>query len=130
MKAETKRFFWGDAAIYAALILLIAGLFALPLLHRSETGCLAEIHVNGETVETIELSALGSETLRRSVGGCEIEFSANGVRFVSANCPDRVCVHTGLIRNSGEAIACVPNRVAVSLRQGGKRGADYDVVAY
>ena len=119
-------FRFGDAVVYAVLILLCAALFLAPVLQKQNKTLKAELLVDGETVEEVILSEL-SQPLVREVHGCKIEFSRTGVRFTDADCPDKLCVKTGEIRLSGESIACVPNRVVVTLR---KSGADYDVVAY
>lgn len=40
------------------------------------------------------------------------------VRVSESGCPDHVCIDTGAVREHGEVIACVPNRVIV--RVGGE----------
>jgi len=44
-----------------------------------------------------------------------------------SSCPDHVCVRSGVVSRSGEAIACVPNGVTV--RIGGERNDGLDAVA-
>lgn len=126
MKAERTMFRFGDGLIYAFLCALCILLFLLPLLQKQPDSVAADLIVDGEAVETVELSALASSETR-IVHGCEILFENSGVRFVSAECPDRLCVRTGEIHLPGESIACVPNRVVVTLRA---RGTSYDAVAY
>ncbi len=126
MKADRSMFRFGDAIVYAVLILLCAALFLAPVLQKQNKTLKAELLVDGETVEEVILSEL-SRPLVREVHGCKIEFSRAGVRFFDAGCPDKLCVKTGEINLPGESIACVPNRVVVTLRQS---GAHYDVVAY
>lgn len=38
------------------------------------------------------------------------------VSITEASCPDKVCVHTGAISENGQVIACLPNRVAVTIK--------------
>ena len=128
MKAERLGLRPGDGVIYAALVLLCAALFALPLLQSADDGLTAQIVADGAVVETVDLSALKAEETR-SVNGCEILLTQTGVRVAAADCPDRLCVKTGEISRPGEAIACVPNRVVVTLKRAG--GTEpYDGVAY
>ena len=128
MKAERLGLRPGDAVIYAVLILLCAALFALPLLQSSDDRLTAQIVLDGDVIETVDLSALqGEET--RTVHGCEIVLSNGGVRVTAADCPDRLCVKTGAITRAGEAVACVLNRVVVSLKRAGGKDA-VDGVAY
>ena len=128
MKADTRLFRFGDVVIYLLLIALCAILFMQPLLHDRNGPLTAELIVDGKTAEEIDLSAL-KEPLTRETRGCRIVFSSDGVRFLSADCPDKLCEKTGEIRLPGESIACVPNRVAVTLKRQGAF-ADYDMVAY
>ncbi len=121
-------FRFGDGIVYAVLVLLCAALFLLPLLQNRSGALIAELIVDGETVEEVALSAL-SEPVVREVRGCKIIFARSSVHFAQADCPDQLCVKTGEIRLPGESIACVPNRVVVTLRQTGANDP-YDVVAY
>lgn len=43
-----------------------------------------------------------------------------------ADCPDRLCINQGKIKNSGQTIICLPNRVMVTIKGG---EAEYDGVA-
>ena len=129
MKAERLGLRAGDGVIYAVLVLLCAALFLLPLLRDDDAVLTAQIMADGEVIETIELSALQTEETRE-YGGCVIVLSPEGVRVTDADCPDRLCVRTGMISRSGETIACVPNRVVVTLRQSRAADETYDGVAY
>ena len=42
-----------------------------------------------------------------------------------ADCPDRICVHSGSISESGESIICIPNRVTLLISGEGEK---YDTV--
>ena len=127
MKAERLGLRAGDGVIYAVLVLLCAVLFLLPLLQSADDGLTAQIVADGAVIETVDLASLeGEET--RTVNGCEIVLTQSGVRVAAADCPDRLCVKTGEITRPGEAIACVPNRVVVTLKRAG--GEPYDGVAY
>ena len=129
MKAERLGLRAGDGVIYAVLVLLCAALFLLPLLRDDDAVLTAQIMADGEVIETIDLSALQTEETRE-VNGCVIVLSPEGVCVADADCPDRICVRTGMITRSGEAIACVPNRVVVTLRQSRAADETYDGVAY
>lgn len=52
-----------------------------------------------------------------------IEISDGAISMTYADCPDKICVHTGKISQSGQAIVCAPNRVVVSIT-GASDGAD------
>lgn len=129
MKAERLGLRAGDGVICAVLALLCAALFLLPLLQNADEDLTAQIVANGEVIETVALSTLQAEETRE-YGGCVIVLSPEGVCVKDADCPDRLCVKTGLISHSGETVACVPNRVVVTLRQARAADEAYDGVAY
>ena len=129
MKAERLGLRAGDGVIYAVLVLLCAALFLLPLLRGNKDQLTAQIVADGKTVETVALSSLQAEETREYCG-CVIVLSPTGVRVEDADCPDRLCVKTGTITRAGEAIACVPNRVVVTLRQEKETNEAIDGVAY
>ena len=131
MKAERLGLRAGDGVIYAVLVLLCAALFLLPLLRDDDAVLTAKIMADGEVIETVELSlSMQAFEETREVNGCVIVLSPEGVCVADADCPDRLCVKTGMITRAGEAIACVPNRVVVTLRQARAADETYDGVAY
>lgn len=50
------------------------------------------------------------------------------VRFVSSPCRNKVCVHSGWLSHGGDAAACLPNRVSISLS--GDAGSGLDAVSF
>ena len=132
MKAERLGLRAGDGVIYAVLVLLCAALFLLPLLRDDDAVLTAQIMADGEVIETVELSLSAMQAFEetREVNGCVIVLSPEGVCVADADCPDRLCVKTGMITRAGEAIACVPDRVVVTMRQARAADETYDGVAY
>jgi hypothetical protein len=49
------------------------------------------------------------------------------VRVVSSPCPEKICIKTGRISKPGQWIACLPNRVFISIR--GKRSEQPDAIS-
>ena len=125
MKVKKTFFRWGDGVIYFVLVTLCAVLFLLPVLQQNRP-LTAVITVGGETVETIDLSAVEAPYTVQ-YAGCTISVEKGAIGFTHAACPDRLCVKTGMLRHAGSAAACVPNRVVVSLRA---QTEAFDGVAY
>lgn len=50
------------------------------------------------------------------------------VRFLDGPCRNRVCVHSGWLAHRGDAAACLPNRVSISL--GGAGAPELDAVSF
>lgn len=44
-----------------------------------------------------------------------VTIADGGVSVTSSDCPDGVCVRTGIIQKAGEAIVCVPARVVIAI---------------
>ena len=100
--------------------LLFAGLIAALLLVwkllPGGSGSEVEIIQDGTLVQTIQLPHTGApETIEISgpAGGNTIELSEDGVRVVSAACPDQVCVEHGYLREDTGPIVCLPNRLVI-----------------
>lgn len=76
----------------------------------------AYIRVNTKLVETIDLSKV-KESYRLTIEGnfpVVLEVSCDGVRFLSSDCSDKLCVHSGTV-SSGQSAACLPGGVSVSV---------------
>jgi len=39
------------------------------------------------------------------------EILNNEIAFIESDCPDQICVHSGFVGRTGQAVACLPNRV-------------------
>ena len=49
------------------------------------------------------------------LGESIIEVRKGRTRFVSSPCRTQVCVHSGWLANAGEFVACLPNRISLTL---------------
>ena len=39
-----------------------------------------------------------------------------GIAFTSSDCPDKICVNSGVLSHPGQIAVCLPNRVVIMLR--------------
>lgn len=115
--SKRKYFALGDLLVVCVVLLAFAcGLFAL-FSDRSEDNLTAVVSVRGEAYSEISLAQV-AEPYDLAVEGDEaviIHISSEGVCFVSSDCPDKLCVNTGLLTRSGESAVCLPARVSVKL---------------
>ncbi len=107
------KLLYGDKIIIALLCFLSLVLFLLPVLSQGELK--AEVYLDGELVHTAYLSSV-SESYEFETGGCILIFEGGGVSFKSSECPDKLCVNRGKLKRSGDTMACVPERVTVTLK--------------
>lgn len=104
---------WGDCVIIV-LVLALALAVALPFYLRPNDVLTCEIVQDGEIVQTVKLTDIADEkiVIKGAVTN-HIEITADGVRFAESNCPDQVCVRSGLLSRAGQSAVCLPNRVIV-----------------
>lgn len=99
--------------LFAAILVIAALISAGFLLLRPKGGTEAEIYLDGELVRTIDLDSL-TEPLEIPVGdGNVVQAEQGRVRMLSADCPDKLCVHMGWSDSPARPIVCLPNRVTV-----------------
>lgn len=123
-QSDNGRRVWrrGD---WILILTLLACAAAVALLYnwRSAKGSspVCTILLDREVVMTVDLSR--DQTF--SVDGLpQVVFEVKGgkIAFLSSDCPDQICVHTGFIGQPGQSAACLPNHVA--LRIEGADGPD------
>lgn len=79
----------------------------------------AVVKSSGRQVMVIRLD-IASEGVYEVVGPLgtsRFEVQGGRVRMLESPCPEKICINTGWIGEPGEAIACVPNRVIIAVRQ-------------
>jgi len=111
-------------------LILITGLLSAALLislawsfYNGDAVLEAHIIVNGADAEIIDIytDSIFSIPERPSI---IFEVKNGAIAFISSDCPDKVCVHTGFIRYGGQFAACLPSGVVLRIITRGKMGAD------
>ena len=120
-RAPAKSLWNKKDLLFIAAILLAAGLaFLFFRPQPSESLSRAEISADGTTVMELDLSEDQVLTVDGAGGGYNrIQVRDGAVSVLEASCPDKVCVHTGTVRYPGETIVCLPNRMIITVIQGG-----------
>lgn len=72
----------------------------------------AEILINGEVIKKVSLSQdkIFSVPEKENI---KFEIKDGGIRFKESDCPDKICVHTGFIKNTAQTAVCLPNGISV-----------------
>lgn len=108
------------------LIALLACLSLLPLLtgKKMPAAVYAEVRQAGQVIETIELTGhIGSREIPVTFaavgrdGHNRIRIENDQISIIAADCPDKVCVQTGAIRQPGEIIACLPHKLIIEIKE-------------
>ena len=112
-------------ALILALVLLTALAAAFLVWQRlsGREGVKAVVQVGGQGKQELDLSQdqefwVGDPEIGRNL----IRVEDGAVMVVQADCPDKICVHTGPISQEGEVIACLPHGVIIYIPRGEEAG--------
>ena len=111
----------------AALLIIVILCIAWFLSGTAGEKLRADIYLDGEKVQSVALSELAEEKTV-TVGGCEILLAGDGAAFVHSECSDKLCEKRGKLKRAGDTMACVPERVVLSLKS--DKARDFDSVVY
>ncbi len=110
---KRKAFAKTDLILILVLLLLAAALFLPSVL--SGDAVAAYVTVEGETVLELDLQSVTDAQEFTLANGVVLLAEHQSIRFLSADCPDLLCVHAGALSHAGEVAACVPNQTVISL---------------
>jgi hypothetical protein len=125
MNTERKLLTKRDFIILAAIV-LFALLLVFALNYHTESAVNAVITVGGKEVKEINLKTAENETLTLE-NGIEILVKDGRIGFVKSDCPDKICIKSGMLSHAGEAAACLPHKTVISLEG---EGSPIDVLTY
>ncbi len=105
-----------DILLLAALLAGVLLLGAFLLLTR-KSGAEVVVKVAGKQVTAFSMNKNTKYTIHGVNGGTnELVIEDGQVWLEEASCPDKLCVHQGKIKYSGESIICLPNKVSVTIQ--------------
>ncbi|MBQ4569367.1 MAG: NusG domain II-containing protein [Ruminococcus sp.] len=113
-----RKYFSPADLLIIALVLVFVLLGAFRLFAPKETeGLVAVVKVRGEVTERIPLDKVQKAYELSVEGDCSvlIGISPEGVRFVNSECPDLLCVNTGVLCYAGQSAVCLPAGVSLTL---------------
>jgi len=119
----------GDYVVLTLCVLALPALFVRYGLPGS-VGTQARINVGNAIYAQVPLSRARVMRVPGSLGISEIEIRDGQIRFNSSPCQGQQCVHSGWAKRGGEFIACVPNRVSLSVLGQGAGGDYYDSINF
>ena len=102
-------------------LIFIASIVVVVVRANKPAGQMVEIIQDGATLYTLDLSREKNQTIRIDSpdGGYNIITIQDGTIFMSeANCPDKTCIHTGVLRSENVPIVCLPHKVIIHFVDG------------
>lgn len=86
----------------------------------------AVIEQNGQEVRRVELSSITQPETLVLEGKISVTvlLEPGQVSIIHSDCPDQICVHTGVLTRPGQSAVCLPARVAVRIVGETQSGVD------
>lgn len=103
---------------------LLLGIFAalcgllLFMTRTAQTGTIAVVRVNGETVWMIDLATVTEpieHTIITETGSNVLRAEHGKICILSADCADETCVHMGWLSGGRTPLVCLPHRLTVQI---------------
>lgn len=108
-------------------LLVLCTFFSFSLWFKSGSGQRVLIIVDGKKIRHISLSDEKKEIVIQGLKGpFAFEIKNGKVRMKDSACSNKLCVKMGWIRQEGQVICCIPNRVVLKII--GEKGM-YDALA-
>lgn len=107
------------------LAAVLAGVGFLQWLPKSGAP-VAVIEQNGQEVRRVELSSIIQPETMVLEGEISVTvlLEPGQVSIVHSDCPDQICVNTGVLTRPGQSAVCLPARVAVRIVGKSETGTD------
>lgn len=91
---------------------------------------IAVIKQKGNVIKTIDLDTIKEKkqfTIPYDSNSFnQVEVDSGKIRFVDADCPDKICIETGWISEPGESAVCLPHKTIISIEG---NNSDYDQIS-
>ena len=107
------------------LAVILAGAGFLQWLPKSGAP-VAVIEQNGKEIRRVALSSIPHPETLVLEGGISVTvlLEPGKVSIVHSDCPDQICVNTGVLTHPGQSAVCLPARVAVRIVGETQSGVD------
>lgn len=111
---------WIDRLILLVSLAAIISLWFMIQARIAAGPAMADIYHGDTLVASYPMPQQGQPPIHLQVKGelglSDIVIDQQGARFASSPCPTQRCVLSGPHRHAGDLIACVPNRILITLR--------------
>lgn len=115
MTIEKKK--RNEILLVAGLLIIILLLFLGNRMKYRDNAKWAEIKVDGQLLGTYPLNQKLDMVIDGVKGGTNhLIIKDGGASITEASCPDKVCVHQGIVKEAGQSLVCLPNKVIVTLK--------------
>ncbi|MGO5064690.1 NusG domain II-containing protein [Clostridium sporogenes] len=127
----------GDkVVIYLVAMLLTLSIISIIFFKffvKSENA-VAVIKQDGKIIKKIDLSKVKEKEQFKinyndngHKGYNTIEINKGSIKFIDADCPDKICIKSGTLKKPGETAACLPHKLIITIE---KNNNEVDAVSY
>lgn len=110
--------------ILVLVLLLVAAAAGIFMLAVRDTGGEAVVLRDGQEILRLPLSEDAEQVITEGEDSNTVVIQDGAASVTQANCPDKVCVHTGEIRYEGQTIVCLPHKLVVKIEGGEEQEVD------
>lgn len=104
-----------DIKLIRSIVVLILLCFIVNLIIGSKRPESIEIYVENKLYKKVPIDSEQEFKIETSKGYNKVKVHDRGVEIVEASCPDKTCVHMGMINKSNQNIVCIPNKVNIKI---------------
>lgn len=110
---------WDKYLIVLVLIISISSMVYIKNIAASQNDKYIAVEVNGSEYKKVTFSEDDKSRyldIKTKYGYNKLEIENGKVRVIDASCPDKLDVKQGFIKDVGEVIVCLPNRMVVEIK--------------
>lgn len=111
------------AILILLFIIIICAISFSYIKNSNKDGSIANIYIDGDLYKSVDLSEV-KENYEIEIDSDNhtnvIKVEPNGISIVDADCPDKICISSGVIRDGSIPIICLPNKVVIKIESNEK----------
>ena len=106
--------------LFIGTLLLLCGIGAVFFFTRTDDAVRHAV-ITQDQVQLYDIPLTGHTgteeiVIRDEHGTNTIRIEGETIAVIDADCPDRVCVHTGSASKKGDVIACLPHKLLIEVK--------------
>ncbi|MEG6584540.1 NusG domain II-containing protein [Dendrosporobacter sp. 1207_IL3150] len=106
--------------VFTLIIISVLGIYLSFGTFSTSANTSVQVTYNGKEIKNVPLKKGHHEEF--IINGLKyydvIEINDGRVRVREANCPDKICIHSGWISNPHQQIVCLPNKLVIKILSG------------
>ncbi len=102
--------------IFIAVLLCLAVIFYFVYknIFMSQKSVHAEIYTDGKLVKSVTLGNDNTFTCDE-IPQVTFDVKNGAIAFIHSDCPDKICIKSGYIKNAGQTAVCLPNKTTLKI---------------